>query len=81
MLFRRTLAPFLGLDEVDEEEIEEEKNAREKKVKMMRVWKERFGEEATYLRFVKACEDVQRRDLIEAVCDMVKQSQRGAAGT
>ena len=80
MSSRRTLAPFLGLDEVDEEEIEEERNAKEKKLKMMKVWKQRFGEEATYLRFVKACEEVQRRDLIEIVCDLVKPGQRGAAG-
>ena len=67
----RSLAPYIGLDEADEEEIQEESTSIRQKVKLMRVWKRKHGEEATYLRFVKGCEQLQRRDLVEAVCDLV----------
>ena len=67
----RSLAPYIGLDEADEEEIQEERTSIRQKVKLMRVWKRKHGEEATYLRFVKGCEQLQRRDLVEAVCNLV----------
>ena len=65
---------------MEEEEIAEEKGAQAKRQKMMRVWIQKFGERATYLRFVEGCERIQRRDLEEAVCDLVRERIHEASG-
>lgn len=68
------LAPYIGLDEVDKEEILEEGTIGEQRVKMMRMWRQKFRSDATYWYFVKGCEQAQRLDLVEAVCDLVKEN-------
>ena len=79
-IYCRVLAPYIGLEEAEEEEIEEEKGAQAKRQKMLRVWMQKFGDRATYLRFVEGCERIQRRDLEEAVCDLVKERIHEAPG-
>ena len=71
--FCRLLAPFLGLDKRDEEEVGRERSLGEQRVKMMEVWRHKFGGDATYLRFVRGCEEAQRRDLVGAVYSLVQQ--------
>ena len=73
IIFFRTLAPFIGLKETDEEEIQEEHSVKAQKIKMMRLWMHRYGDQATYLKFIEGCEQVQRRDLVEHVCDLIQQ--------
>ena len=69
----RLLAPFLGLDKGDEEEISEEGSLGEQRIKMMQVWLSRHGKDATYLNFVRGCEEAGRRDLVDTVYSLVQQ--------
>jgi hypothetical protein len=70
----RLLAPFLGLDKGDEEEISEEGSLGEQRIKMMQVWLSRYGKDATYLNFVRGCEQAGRRDLVDTVYSLVQHS-------
>ncbi|CAI8028504.1 hypothetical protein GBAR_LOCUS16252 [Geodia barretti] len=69
----RLLAPFLGLDKGDEAEISEEGSLGEQRIKMMQVWLSRHGKDATYLNFVRGCEEAGRRDLVDTVYSLVQQ--------
>ena len=68
----RLLAPYIGLDKVDEDEICKESSMKDQKIKMMQVWRQKHNGNATYLQFVRGCEQASRRDLAIAVYDLVK---------
>lgn len=66
-----TLAPFIGLSSTDEEEIEEDnKSTKSKRIALLRKWNEKLGKGATYLHLMKGFAKIERRDLIEKLCDM-----------
>ncbi len=68
------LAPYIGLDDLDEEAIKESGGVEVQRVKMLRRWQQKLGTKATYLYLAKGLASVQRRDLIEQVCDLVRTS-------
>ncbi len=69
----RTLAPHLGLDESEEEEIEEDvREEAEKKLKALRKWKSKFAHKATYKVLVEALAKVNMADHAMHVCQLVE---------
>ena len=76
----KTLAPFLGLTDMDEEEImEDSRPGRERNLKMMRVWMHK-GRSATYLKLAEAFLHIERRDLVEKLCELIKSEGSGPRG-
>lgn len=59
---------------MDKEEILKDKTLAEQKLKMMRIWMQKYKNGATYLQFIKGCEQAKRQDLVEAVFELVKES-------
>ena len=67
----QSLAPFIGITDVDEEEIREDAhNARNQKLKLMTRWRQKLGRNATYLHLAKGLAAIERRDLIEKLCEI-----------
>ena len=68
----RSIAPFLGLEETDEEDIEVMYSTlKTRNIAMLRKWKHLHGSSATYRRLLGAFWDVGRVDLIDKLLEMV----------
>ena len=77
----RTVAPHLGLSNVEAEEVENDGRAEnEKRRKILEVWKARFAFKAKYLVLIKALLKIGRADQAEQVC-RVLVPQRPKEGT
>ncbi len=69
----RTLAPHLGLDESEEEEIEEDgREEAEKKLKALRKWKSKFAHKATYKVLVEALVNINMAEHARHICQLVE---------
>ena len=65
----RRIAPRIGLDETDQNDIEQEgKDESNKRLKALQMWKTRFGFRATYRNLVQAYLAVKNADHAERVC-------------
>lgn len=70
----KSLAPYLGLSEVDEENIASSyTDVGAQRVKMLRTWRERLGQRATPQALAEAFWEVNRLDLIEEICMLLLQ--------
>ena len=69
----QTIAPHLRLEEVDEEEIvmKYPNNARAQSLAMLRKWRKKNGDKATYRRLAKVFWKVGRVDLAGRVCKVL----------
>lgn len=68
----RSIAPFLGLEETDEEDIETKyTTVKIRNIAMLRKWKRLHVSNATYRKLLEAFWDVERVDLIEELLQMV----------
>ena len=77
----KALAPFIGLERTDEEDIEEDNTTvKTRRIALLRKWSEKRGKGATYLHLMKGFAQISRRDLIEMLCDIFSASQ-GARAT
>ena len=66
------IAPFLGLNDVDEEEIHEKYNPLPRKaIAMLRRWKEKFGKEATCRILIHTFWKLKFISLIETFCSIL----------
>ena len=73
----RTVAPHLGLSNVDAEEVERDgTEEKEKRQKILQVWKARLAFKATYIVLVKALLKIGRADLAEQVCHLLVQQHK-----
>ena len=70
----KQLSPFLGLTQQDEDDIQSD-NMRntERKLAMMRRWREKYGDEATYFRLAEAFEALKWRNCISKLLDLFQQ--------
>lgn len=70
----KQLSPFLGLTQQDEDDIQHDntRNA-ERKIAMLRRWKEKYGDEATYFRLADAFEALKWRNCISELLDLFQQ--------
>ena len=71
----QSIAPFLGLTEADESEIEDCKKVRKRKIKMLQMWKSKFGRKATYRRLAEVLLELEETDLADMLCGLVWQPQ------
>lgn len=77
----KALAPFIGLERTDEEEIDDEnRSVMSKRIAMLRIWSEKRGKRATYLHLIKGFAQISRRDLIEKLCDIFSGGASQGAG-
>ena len=68
----QTVAPHLGLTEVDEEDVKEEKTKpQDKRYKSLQKWKTKNGFKATYTVLVEVLLKIGRADLAEKVCRLL----------
>ena len=68
----RSIAPFLGLEETDEEDIEVMySTVKTRNIGMLRKWKHLHASSATYRRLLEAFWTVERIDLIDKLLEMV----------
>ena len=69
----QTIAPHLRLEEADEEEIVTKypNNARAQSLAMLRKWRKKNGDKATYRRLAKVFWKVDRVDLAGRVCKVL----------
>ena len=68
----RSIAPFLGLEETDEEDIEAMySTVKTRNIAMLRKWKHLYGSSATYRRLLGAFWSIERIDLIDKLLEMV----------
>ena len=70
----KSLAPFLGLSDLDDADIDDCKSVRERNIKMMSIWLHQ-GQSATYLRLAMVFMQVERHDLVERLCEIIQQSE------
>ena len=70
----KQLSPFLGLTQQDEDDIQSDntRNA-ERKLAMLRRWREKYGDEATYFRLADAFEALKWRNCISKLLDLFQQ--------
>ena len=69
------VASFLGLTDAEEEEIKEDSQpARRRKVAMLRRWKKKYGEKATYRKLAQVFWRLKRQDLVEELCKLLNES-------
>ena len=69
---RQTVATYLGLTEIDVEDVEEEgTKAQDKRYKVLRKWKAKNLFKATYRRLVDVFLKIGRADLAEKVCRLL----------
>ena len=72
----QSIAPFLGLTEAEESEIvEDSSKARMKKIKMLRKWRNKKGEKATYRNLAEVLLELEETDLVEKLCRLIWQPQ------
>ena len=69
----QTIAPHLRLEEADEEEIVTKcpNNVRAQSLEMLRKWRKKNGDKATYRRLAKVFWKVDRVDLAGRVCNVL----------
>ena len=68
----RSITPFLGLEETDEEDIKVMySTVKTRNIAMLRKWKHFHGSSATYRRLLGAFWDVGRVDLIDKLLEML----------
>lgn len=66
----RDIAPYLGLQAVDREDIMENgTTAQERRLLMLEKWREKLGNTSTFFNLVKGFLDAGRRDLADQVCE------------
>ena len=75
----KQLSPFLGLTQQDEDDIQQDntRNA-ERKMAMLRRWREKYGDEATYFRLADAFEALKWRNRISELLDLFQQDELAA---
>ena len=69
----KSIAPYLGLTEAEEENVE--RNCREnetQKIGMLRKWKKKYGKRATYRKLGQVFCKLGRVDLVEKVCELLQ---------
>jgi len=72
----RTVAPHLGLSNIESEEVENDGRAEnEKRRKILEVWKARFAFKAKYMVLIKALLKIGRADQAEQVCRILVPQQ------
>ena len=72
----RTVAPHLGLSEIQVEEVESDGKAeKEKRQKILESWKAKFAFKATYIVLVKALLKISRADQAERVCRLLRPKE------
>ena len=69
----QSIAPYLGLDEADEEGIEDLRSAKRKRIAVLRKWKQKSGRKGTYRRLAKRFWKAKRADLVDEVCRVLQQ--------
>ena len=68
----QSIAPFLGLTEVEESDIKKNyDNTMTQKIKMLRKWREKFGRQATYRKLARVFTKLKHADLVEELCDLI----------
>ena len=71
----QSIAPFLGLKEVEESAIKNKyDDAIVQNIKMLRKWREKFGRQATYRKLARVFTKLNHVDLVEEVCDLIWQA-------
>ena len=69
----RTVIPYLGLSEMDVNDIEQGgKNEKDKRLKALQIWKGKFGFKATYKKLVGVLLSLGMADGAEKVCHLLK---------
>ena len=69
----RNVAPYLGLSEVDIEDIDYDRRSQsEKRLTTLRKWKSKYGYTATFKNLVLALLKIENTDHAEKVCQLLK---------
>ena len=68
----RTVAPHLGLSELDIQEIESEKTEPEKRLKTLQKWRKKFGFRAKFTLLVKTLLNIGNAEDAERVCRVLQ---------
>ena len=71
----RLVAPHLGLEAVDEENIlQNHHDVRIQRREMLRTWRQKFGSKATYGSLAEALYKTERVDLVENVVELLTKA-------
>ena len=74
----RDIAPALGLTEVEENTIMRDANTQPaQRLAMLRRWRQKHGELATYRSLADAFTRCDRQDLVDIVTDLVRKNTAG----
>ena len=76
----RSIAPFLGISEVEEEEIQGTGVTSTQRLAMLRKWREKFGRKATYWRLASVFWRQERADLIGRICELLLDDKSSDEG-
>ena len=78
----KSIAPFLRLTKVEEEDIETDCGKNEtQKIGMLRKWREKFGRKATYGKLAKVFFKLKRADLVEEVCELLQTESSSSSSS
>ena len=76
----QSVAPFLGLTDVLEEQIERDyANTKLQRIAMLRTWRRKFGQTATYRALLRTVLRLGRADIAETVCDILVRSSSSSS--
>ena len=72
----KVLCPFLGLSSSEEEKIlaSHQKNSQ-RRVRMLKLWREKFGDEGTYLKLATGFEDAKMGDMLITLLDWLQENE------
>ena len=79
----RSIAPYLGLTAVDEENIlqDHRDDVRIQRREMLRTWKKKLGSMATYGSLAEALYKIERVDLVEKVVELLTEEAAAATSS
>ena len=69
----RTVAPHLGLSEIDMDDVEQEgKSEQEKRQRALQKWKHKLSRKATYRKLVEVLLSLGKADVADEICGLLK---------
>ena len=73
------VATYLGLSENDLGDVEQEgKDEQDKRLKVLQIWKGKFGFKATYRMLVEVLLQLAKADIAEKICHLLKGKSKPA---
>ena len=77
----QTVAPYLGLTETEEANIVGAipRPIQTQRLEMLRIWKQKLGEKATYSELAKVFKSCHRQDLVDMISRLISEDDSNSS--